>query len=99
MKAAPWHARRPVPLVEDWKMRAACAGTDVTLFYPEVGDTPVMAEVIDAYCRRCPVLGECAEAGRLELYGVWGGLTPAQRRRDRLREIGCVDLSPADRAR
>lgn len=33
-------------------------------------------------CRGCPVRVECAEAGRHELAGLWGGLTRAERQAD-----------------
>lgn len=31
-------------------------------------------------CGPCPVKAQCLEAGRHETYGVWGGLTPPERR-------------------
>ena len=65
-----------------WMERAACKGlTD--LFYPAgPGPAPSEARLI---CEGCPVVREClgcAVATR-ELYGVWGGMAPRQRRRVR----------------
>jgi WhiB family redox-sensing transcriptional regulator len=34
-----------------------------------------------ALCDECPVQAECLEAGMDEEYGIWGGLSPKQRRR------------------
>lgn len=31
------------------------------------------------YCRDCPVVAECGAAGEAEIFGLWGGLTPAER--------------------
>ena len=65
-----------------WMERAAGKGlTD--LFYPDgPGPAPSEARLI---CEGCPVVREClgcAVATR-ELYGVWGGRAPRQRRRGR----------------
>ena len=62
-----------------WMERAACKGlTD--LFYPDgPGPAPNEARLI---CEGCPVIRHClgaACAGR-ELFGVWGGQSPRQRR-------------------
>jgi WhiB family redox-sensing transcriptional regulator len=65
-----------------WMERAACKGmTD--LFYPDgPGPAPNEARLI---CEGCQVIRHClgaAVAGR-ELFGVWGGMAPRQRRRVR----------------
>lgn len=66
-----------------WRQRAAChpdlrpEGMDraawVRQWYPGHGGPPVAPGA--AICARCPVRGECLEAGMGERYGVWGGLT------------------------
>lgn len=67
-----------------WRSRAACRGMDVNLFHPGEGKT--RKAVLDT-CRGCPVRLECLEeARRCETpwegrQGIWGGLTPGQRRR------------------
>ena len=63
-----------------WHAQAACRGqTDVMFPVSEPGrraDT----SAAHALCDRCPVTGECAEAGRSEKYGVWGGTGSGSRR-------------------
>ena len=65
---------------DDWTARAACRGLDVELFY-STEETDVRAAV--KVCRSCPVRGQClataVSAG--EMFGVWGGVAEAQRRR------------------
>lgn len=63
-----------------WQTDAACRGMDPALWYPERGaDTDPAKEI----CAHCPVRADCAEAGRPERFGIWGGLTERQRRRHR----------------
>jgi len=65
----------------DWRDHALCAEVDPDLFYPEKGsDSGVAAKKV---CRACPVTAECL-AYALEMgeeHGVWGGMSPQQRRR------------------
>lgn len=65
---------------EPWREHAACVGVPYDVFYPS---PKALAESSFAqarqYCAVCPVQAECAEAGRSELYGVWGGTTPRER--------------------
>lgn len=56
---------------------AACADADVELFYPPLGKRPTEAL---KYCARCPVRRPCLEFGLTEIWGVYGGTTPTQRR-------------------
>ncbi|QHE68567.1 Sporulation regulatory protein WhiD [Rhodococcus sp. WAY2] len=71
----------------DWQLRAACRGADPAVFYSpdgERGSARVLREAkARQICRPCPVLAPCREhalaAG--ETYGVWGGLTEADRRK------------------
>ena len=73
-----------------WEVEANCLGLDPELFFPEAGASPEPAKAV---CRGCVVRNEClalALDGRVA-YGVWGGLTAAERerlgRRPRLRAI------------
>ena len=51
----------------DWVASAACAGTPVTLWFPEgVGARRATARAIARYCDACPVRRECGEAGARE---------------------------------
>ncbi|WP_213578172.1 WhiB family transcriptional regulator [Rhodococcus sp. USK13] len=71
----------------DWVLRAACRGADPAVFYSpdgERGSARVRREAkARQICKPCPVLAPCREhalaAG--ETYGVWGGLTEADRRK------------------
>lgn len=77
---------------EDWQQRAECRGTDPAWFYAEVlrGRPPSDPEARAAYygelrwrelCPPCEVRADCLAHAllRRERWGVWGGLTPAQR--------------------
>jgi len=75
-----------LPLVEPvrkhgWRDRALCAQIGGDIWFPEKGgDSGVAAKRV---CRACPVTAECL-AYALEMgeeYGVWGGMSPQQRRR------------------
>lgn len=64
----------------DWFDRAACRGLGPDLFYPDtVGPNVGPAKAI---CAGCPVRQECLERGldASEGFGVWGGLSPKERR-------------------
>ncbi|MFZ6002622.1 MAG: WhiB family transcriptional regulator [Actinomycetota bacterium] len=67
-------ARRP-----PWHRRAACRGTDTTIFFTGRGQSIEPARDL---CRRCPVRAECQATAVADtsLQGVWGGLTEAERR-------------------
>ena len=57
-------------------------------------------DAVRVYCARCPVSEECADAGRSEEYGMWGGKSPHERPRrrrpsGRVGTQGHEDLSPA----
>ena len=70
----------------DWK-RAACHGADTEIFFAESPET--LATALE-YCHKCPleVKEACLEValtaepqtGKGTLYGVYGGLTPNQRK-------------------
>ena len=56
-----------------WHADAACRGqTDVMFPVAEHGHR-LDTTAARALCDRCPVRNPCAEAGRTERYGVWGG--------------------------
>jgi len=69
----------------EWQLRGACRGTDASLFFHpegERGPARVAREVAaKALCARCPVIRECAAHALAcrEPYGVWGGLSEAER--------------------
>ncbi|WP_369293494.1 WhiB family transcriptional regulator [Streptomyces sp. TX20-6-3] len=70
-----------------WRRRAACASRDIDpeiFFSPERGrPSQHWSEEAVAICGSCPVQSQCLETalkGR-EKSGIWGGLTPAARRK------------------
>lgn len=62
-----------------WTERAACGYEDPEIFYPLRGQSPLPAKQI---CCGCPVRALCLDEAlaRNETDGVWGGLTPEERR-------------------
>jgi hypothetical protein len=65
-----------------WARRALCAHADPDTWFPDDEDHDQAAAAI-ALCARCPVITACpAHALAIgEPHGIWGGLTPRQRRR------------------
>ncbi|WP_302050745.1 WhiB family transcriptional regulator [Rhodococcus kyotonensis] len=70
-----------------WSESAACRSSAGEMFFPS-GDEYSGASIEDAkrVCGRCPVTRECLRHAMLngEQHGIWGGLTPSERRRTRL---------------
>lgn len=66
--------------MREWWKRAACRGVDVEVFYPEHGGSARRAVAI---CAECPVRSHCLDdaLARKEEFGIWGGLSPRERRR------------------
>lgn len=81
----------------DWREAKACGPDTAHLFFPANGDSgrpagdnggaeftgksAVNAERAKAICCRCPVRQTCLEANLHEPFGIFGGLTPRERRR------------------
>lgn len=69
-----------------WMARAACRGRPSDMFFPQVDERK--AKGIELYgiarrvCAGCPVRPDCLEyaLANREYLGMWGGLTPAERR-------------------
>lgn len=63
-----------------WADLGNCVGVDADYFFSVVGADTVVAKAI---CRGCPVRAECLEYAIESKFkhGVWGGMTPSQRRR------------------
>ena len=67
-----------------WLTFAKCRGLPAAWWYPPAPITPEATYLMrkaKALCDECPVQAECLEAGMDEEYGIWGGLSPKQRRR------------------
>ncbi|MDJ0342719.1 WhiB family transcriptional regulator [Streptomyces sp. H10-C2] len=76
----------PRDLAGPWHSEAACRSDEAGLFFaPSKEPTAARLsreENAKRVCARCPVMLECREHALLqpEPYGVWGGLTAAERR-------------------
>ena len=72
---------KPQPQLGDWLRDAACSLETAELFFP-ASNSPSPGKEALAICSTCPVVDECAlhalEAG--EEIGIWGSLTPNERR-------------------
>jgi hypothetical protein len=67
----------------DWMRWANCKGADPDLFHPERGQSKGSVLKAKEYCNKCGVYKACmrfAIRNNIE-HGIWGGLTPAERRR------------------
>lgn len=62
-----------------WWAQAACRGQGPGQWFPEQGAQAVDAKAV---CARCPVRTDCLDAAveHHEPAGVWGGLSPTERR-------------------
>lgn len=68
-----------------WIAFALCAEVDTDLFYPEKGGSTLYPKRV---CAACPVRAQCLDDAleRDEPHGIWGGLSPAERRRLKRRQ-------------
>lgn len=70
---------RPVDLDRDWQDRASCLGLNPDIFFAKRGESITMAKSVCAFCGvKAECLAFALEIG--EKKGVWGGLTPTERR-------------------
>lgn len=87
--------RTPLARVGDpgpWRFEGACVSADDPSLWFAGADEPGQTvatirkqrEAVEI-CRGCPVLAECRDHALRtnELFGVWGGLSPSQRKRMR----------------
>jgi WhiB family redox-sensing transcriptional regulator len=63
-----------------WRHLAACKGMDPNLFFPTRGGNNTL-RAAKAVCASCPVSTQCAEAGKDERTGTWGGISSFKRQR------------------
>lgn len=72
-----------------WHDHAACNGDDLHLFYDHEGETRHARDIREALARQlcgwCPVRDDCLTHALTypERYGIWGGLDPDERRREK----------------
>ncbi len=75
----------PVAETWDWQMRAACRGLDSAVFFHPEGERGPSRAGREArakrVCEECPVRRRCLDHALVvqEPYGVWGGLSAAER--------------------
>jgi WhiB family redox-sensing transcriptional regulator len=75
-----------------WGEDAACQGVGHHIFFPDTkkgdckGKLVALYAEAKTYCERCPVTSECLESqlkwevDTFQHDGMWGGLTPTERR-------------------
>lgn len=73
--------------IEPWKFsNPLCSEVGTEMFFIEDRDEKTLTSLADYkiatdICKRCENITECSEWGiKHELFGIWGGLTPRQRR-------------------
>lgn len=69
----------------EWRDQAACRDLDTSLFFPEHGTSHHKIDQARAVCQSCPVIDDCLNYAldNHERFGIWGGLSERQRRRQR----------------
>jgi hypothetical protein len=81
---------------EEWRIKAACRGLPFEIFFPEFG-----SDLFDPYadarsiCAICPVTEQCLKvsesfASSGDRNGMFGGLSPAERKKIRKESNGVV---------
>lgn len=80
-----YQVTRMVRTNTDWMSQAACAGlADVSAdaWFPPVGNAKAKARMAKRICEQCPVRLECLSYALHHniVHGVWGGLTPNERK-------------------
>jgi WhiB family redox-sensing transcriptional regulator len=77
---------------EPWQQRALCAETDPELFHPEKGGSTRDAKRV---CNACEVRAECLDWAleKDEKFGVLGGMSERERRREAKRRREVADAA------
>lgn len=81
--------RLPAPIMEsyEWQWQGSCMGADSAVFFSPEAERGLKRQRREdrakAVCATCPVIEQCREHALAvqEPYGVWGGLTEAERSR------------------
>ena len=70
----------PTDTESGWETDGLCRQVDPDLWFPDIGERDTDAKHI---CADCPVTEKCLDWALAtdERFGVWGGLSPAERRR------------------
>lgn len=68
-------------ILDKLQAKGLCVGEEAKLFFPDEGESYKQGFLI---CSECPLRQECAEYGIRNMeFGLWGGLTPIDRKRIR----------------
>ncbi len=85
----------------NWRSAASCLLADPDLFFPISPAGPSERQIAraKAICAGCPVRQECLEfaLSHDQAYGIWGGMTPEDRQRDRRRKRRAAAAAAAKR--
>lgn len=89
--SVPTQGHTPPTLAQDWVDEAMCSQVDPEAFFPDTaGRTASQARQYDtarSICHQCPVMQQCREqvmefergTSVYQRFGMFGGLTPAER--------------------
>jgi len=82
------------PDKEKWRDKAACKNAPLETFFPKKGASTQRIKEAKAICNTCTVKQDCLEwavqFSERALMGIWGGMTPNDRRAERKR-LGLKD--------
>lgn len=73
----------------EWMARGLCREVDPDIFFPSQGESSARAKRI---CVRCEVREQCAEWGKDENFGVWGGRQRDRGRSRHYEDRTCIGL-------
>ena len=79
-RTLPTMQRSPKALMtpDEWDV-AACRYHPKELWFPEAANHKANYQKAKLICETCLVKEPCLKAGQSEVFGMWGGLTPAER--------------------
>lgn len=68
--------------LSDWVQDSLCRHKSADIWYPPMdasnpNDYYAVGKLV---CFNCPTWKECSKAGKNEVWGMWGGLTPQERK-------------------
>lgn len=77
----------------DWMKHGACRGVDSEIFFAEEGGWQTKHATAKELCAKCTVYKDCMKFAidNNINYGIWGGLTPKERRRTTLEIVDDIE--------
>jgi WhiB family redox-sensing transcriptional regulator len=75
------YAKAPTAEEIHWQLQGLCRQDDPRKWTPDPPSVEYKSQEAKKICHRCPVMQQCREWAlkHREQYGVWGGLTEAER--------------------